>query len=187
MTCIVGLRTSNITILSADSMGSGELVSERYTTEKIFKLVDSRNTTMLVGFQGSYRIGDIIKYCLDIPDIPKRNINKYMVREFIPSLITALDEGGCLLQQEDKGIKGGECIIGVRDKLFLIQDDFSVLEPQAKFTSIGSGFTYALGSLHTTTNMILSPQHRVELALNAASIYSPTVGGDTITIVEALN
>jgi ATP-dependent protease HslVU (ClpYQ) peptidase subunit len=187
MTCIVGLRTSNVTILSADSIGSGEMVSERYTTEKIFKLVDARNTMMLVGFQGSYRFGDIIKYCLDIPTIPKHDINKYMVREFIPSLITALDEGGCLSQQDDKGIKGGECIIGVRDKLFLIQDDFSVLEPEAKFTSIGSGFTYALGSLHTTSNMYMSPQNRVQLALEAASVYSPTVGGKTITIIETLN
>ena len=66
-------------------------------------------------------------------------------------------------------------IIGVRGRLFSFQCNYSFLETFNGYDSLGSGSTYAIGSLHTTSRMDIHPAERVWMALEAAEEYGTDV------------
>ena len=53
--------------------------------------------------------------------------------------------------------------------------DFGVVDHSGGITSIGSGYCYALGSLHTSANGGFTPKERILLALEATAEFCPTV------------
>lgn len=63
----------------------------------------------------------------------------------------------------------GDLIFGYRNRLFIIQSDYSVLESSDGYMSIGSGYLFALGSLFSTKNLIDNPKTRIHLALQSAA------------------
>jgi ATP-dependent protease HslVU (ClpYQ) peptidase subunit len=68
-------------------------------------------------------------------------------------------------------------LIGCRGRLFEFSpSDWSVAEINE--TAIGSGGNFALGALYTNSLYIdITPEERIEQALNAAITYSPTCQG----------
>jgi hypothetical protein len=61
-----------------------------------------------------------------------------------------------------------------------MHSDFQLAEYKENYTAIGSGTQYALGSLYTTARTKLKPPDRLEIAIKAASYFSPSVGGEII-------
>ena len=66
---------------------------------------------------------------------------------------------------EKEAEQGGTFIIGVRGRIFIVESDYQVIEPAARFAAVGSGAPYALGSLATSKG---SPVARVRQALAVA-------------------
>ena len=176
MTCIVGFTENNVTWIGGDSFGSNGCSGQVYKNKKVFKLNNSNN--IIVGYTTSFRMGQLLQYSEGLFDelsILKDAIDeKYMVNNFIPALKQRLKDGG-FNKEKDGEDSGGNFLIAVKNKLFEVQCDYSVLEPFHNFSCVGSGETYAEASLFTLRNENLTPVEKITKALESAEHFSTGV------------
>ena len=169
MTCIVGLldnKTGKVHI-GGDSCGIDGLDVVVRKDKKVF-----RNGEFVFGFASSFRMGQILQYEFDPPEVNYDDLMVYMVKTFIPYLRYVFKEGAYTSIESSKE-HGGSFLVGGRGRLFNIQRDFQVGENLCGYMAIGCGEAYALGSLHATDlDKNLDPEWRLEQALQAASTFS---------------
>jgi ATP-dependent protease HslVU (ClpYQ) peptidase subunit len=170
MTCIVGLVDQGNVWIGGDSAGVGGYDLMLRADQKVF-----RNGDFLMGFTSSFRMGQLLRYKLSPPKLHSDDdIYQYMVAHFAESVRTCLKDGG--FTRNDKGEEsGGTFLVGVKGRLFCVEGDFQVGEPQDPFWAVGCGANFALGVLYATSGML--PRERVEMALRAAEQYSAGVRG----------
>ncbi len=127
----------------------------------------------IIGYTSSFRMGQILQYNLDI-EKQKDDIDdlRYMATIFIESVRKSFGEGG-YREIESERESGGFFLVGYKGKIYSIGDDFQVNSSIDGFTSVGSGESYALGSLFETKGE--APFIRLEKALSAASYFSGAV------------
>lgn len=173
MTCIVGYlsKKDGSVWIGADSLGSDGYVKAVNSTPKVFR--NSTYENLILGGTTTFRHLDLLRYSdtlFDEIDVYTNPVidHKYMVTKFIPKIITLFKEG--VIDQPDT-YKGGNFIVGIKDRLFEVQSDYSVLEPQDGFCAVGCGEDVAMGSLLTTKYMDIDIPKKIELALNAAESY----------------
>lgn len=174
MTCIVGLVHDGEVFIGGDSAGVADWNLTIRTDQKVFS-----NGPFIFGFTTSYRMGQLLRYSLEIPGHPAlasgKNLEAYMVKNFVDAVRECLQKGG-FAEKDKEAEKGGEFLVGVRGRLFTIHDDYQVGEPKQGFYAMGTGAQVAMGSLWTTAELNrvdsrplqIPPTHRVMLALNAA-------------------
>lgn len=170
MTCIVGFidRENDCVWMGADSLGSNGYTKSIHNQPKLFRYSVFKN--VLMGSTTTFRHIDLLKYSETLfPEIDwykKTDIDhKYMVTKFIPNLINLFDTG---IKHTDVKDHGASFIIGIKNKLYEIQTDYSVVVPEIGFCSVGSGEDVAMGSLFTTQSMDIPAVDRIKLALEAA-------------------
>lgn len=191
MTCVVGLVANSKVYIGADSLGSGNGVKQVYNTPKLAVLdinyrkdkYSLQQVPMLIGYTSSYRMGDLLRYKLTPPPLDTiQGINDYLVVDFIPELIKCFEENHFAKTKEGSK-SGGNFLIGFEERLFQVQDDFSVLEPECAYTAVGSGQEFAMGAMYALSSVTISPEEQVREAIEAASEFSTTVGGP-ITVLN---
>lgn len=176
MTCIVGLVHDGVTYIGGDSLGSNGFSSTVRKDEKVFPMKDIDNA--LIGFTTSYRMGQLLMYARglankrDIHDLASGTLDhEYLVTKFIPNVQKVFEDGG--FSKNLNGEKrGGKFLLAHKDRLFSINNDFQVGESYDNFDACGSGEDFALGSLHSSSNLGIDPIERVYMALKAASHFS---------------
>lgn len=191
MTCIVGIVSQNGVLLGADSLASSGSVKEEALTPKltgivVSQAVDDHKSVPIklgIGYTSSYRMGDLLKYSFDPPDIEKdQDANEYLVKLFIPELIACFDKHH--FTKTSSGVKeGGEFLVALKNRLFIVQSDFSVLEPSAGYSSVGSGSTVALGALYACNAVNTPVSDAMSIVLAAASEFTTSVGGRISTLL----
>jgi hypothetical protein len=83
-----------------------------------------------------------------------------------------MKDGGYL--KADNGREsGGVFLVGVRGRLFEIDDDYHAREMLEQYDAVGSGVSVALGSLYSTTGQ--DPETRIRVALEAAEQFVTSV------------
>jgi ATP-dependent protease HslVU (ClpYQ) peptidase subunit len=170
MTCIIGyvdLKNACVWV-GGDSLGSNGYTKEVNAQSKIFRNEVFKNVIM--GSTSTFRHIDLLKYAdslFDEADFYKGTTldHKYMVTKFIPNIIKLFDNG---IKSEKTEDKGANFIIGAKDKLFEVQEDYSVLEPSDGYTSVGCGEDIAMGSLYSTKNLDIPISDKIRIALEAA-------------------
>lgn len=171
MTCIVGLVEGNKVWMAGDSVASDGNIEVVRKDVKIFK-----KSGVIIGCTGSYRMMQILQYHLKVPSYKGSNdLMKYMVTKFIPAIKKEF-----LDHNYGDEEKGGTFLIGIKNRLFAIYNDFQVEEVESGINSVGCGSDFALGSLYSTVDFDLSPKERLVLALEVSSELSPGVGGPFI-------
>lgn len=176
MTCIVGLEHDGRVFLGGDIQGTGWNNKVVHTQPKVFN-----KNGVIFGYTTSYRFGQILEHGLADPVVPENpaEIYRWLITVLIPEIKNALKMHGY------EG--GGNCLIGVKDQLWELQNDFSVLRSTRGFASVGSGTEYAMGSMFTT---LLAGRPRtseaaetaIKNAIIAAGTFSPSVGTDSEVI-----
>lgn len=172
MTCVVGIIENNKIYMGADSLASdSSFHAEPRKDEKIFHI-----DNFLIAYSNSYRVGQLIRYKMKIP---KKDSSKdtfqFMVVDFVESLRYTLQEGGCqIINSNQQTCMDGELLIGFEKRLFIIDQDYQVGESELNFNSCGSGSSYALGSLFSTSTS-KSPRYRINMALKAAQKFTCNV------------
>jgi ATP-dependent protease HslVU (ClpYQ) peptidase subunit len=170
MTCIVGLVEGNTVFIGGDTAGSsGCFISER-ADGKVFRLGE-----FLIGFSGSYRIGQLLRYKFQPPTLEVGvELHRYMVLQFVDALRECLKEGGAALKVNDVET-GGHFLVGIRGRLFGIETDYQVADYADNFAACGCGRDFAMGSLFSTS--IKNSKARVRLALESAERFDACVRG----------
>ena len=165
MTCIVGIAKDGIVYMGGDRGASDESIVLPLTLPKVKQCGE-----YLIGFAGSMGIGQLAHY-IDMPPIGK-NIDKTLRTSFVKSLKTAVEEYGNASHLEDNST---DWLVGVNGRLFEISSqDWGVCEFAE--SSIGSGNSIALGSLHTTRSW-KDQEKRIRYSLHAAVEISPSCSG----------
>jgi 20S proteasome alpha/beta subunit len=169
MTCIVGVAAKGRVWIGGDSAGSdGWAVSVRSDT-KVF-----RNGPYVMGFTGSFRMGQLLRYTLIPPEPDGWDVDRFMATTFVDAVRESLRTGGWLRTDSSQD-RGGTFLVGIRDRLYSVEEDFQVGYTADNYAAVGSGYLVALGSLFTSPAM--QPEDRVLAALAAAAHVAEGVRG----------
>ncbi len=177
MTCIAGIKDKDRVWIGADSFGSTNSYGMVYNNKKVFKLKDNKN--MLVGYTTSFRMGDLLEYSKGLIDeisvLKNEKIDReYIVTKIIPGISRLFCDNK--FETNDNGeASGGNFLLANNTDLYLVQNDYSVLEPKEEYISCGSGMYFALSSLYSTKNTDMPPVKRIKLALETAEHFQINV------------
>jgi ATP-dependent protease HslVU (ClpYQ), peptidase subunit len=183
MTCIVGLADRGTVWIGRDSAGTSDSgIQTIHTDRKVFLLnppdqpeYNEKKPTIAMGGTTSYRFLDLLQYKLEVPLYdPTMPPKKYLVTAFVDAIRACLKSSG--YDKKDEGEEqGGVCILGWQGKLYHIFDDYQVGEPIIGYHAVGGGASIALGAMFATQNQDLSPENRIQIALQAAAMICSSV------------
>lgn len=179
MTCIAGVETEDSVVIGGDSAASsyGEVIG--LDAPKVFL-----NNGVLFGGAGSARLIQLAQYNLTIPspyDNGYGDYSPYLIKSVVPLLRKLVEENKLT---DPHGLMPGLFLVGVGNRLYMIQSDFSIIRNRCGYAAIGSGAYHATGSLSHSGQ--LKPKQRVLNALQAATDHTPFVRGP-FTVVETKN
>jgi len=137
-------------LLAADSQWSGYNERGIDTDSKVFQL----SPILALGCCGSGRTMQILKHLVadGLDDPPVDRLRRWYVREFQPRLAAIMDDYGHLHKyREDSVQEMGDSafLMAIRDRLFVVDSDFSVSEGRRPFAGLASGGETATGGLYT--------------------------------------
>ena len=170
MTCIVGFIEGDDIWMGGDSAAASGWSLTVRADQKVF-----RNDSMLFGFTTSFRMGQLLRFALKIPDHdPRLEIEKYMTTCFIDAVRECLKAHGWA-SKEKESEQGGSFLVGYKGKLFRVDGDYQVGIPADGYDAVGCGGDIARGALFATPH--LSGLSRADMALRAAERCSAGVRG----------
>lgn len=143
MTCIVGIELRDGVLIGGDSAGvAGSHVEDR-TDLKVFA-----NGHFVVGFSGSYRVGQILQCHWRPPEQPVGLEDwAFMVRDVVESVRKVLQGCGSRGTNGNGDAHDGPFLLGYRGKIYKVDTDFQVGRCREGFNACGSGARVALGAL----------------------------------------
>src|SRR5258706_6693742 len=152
MTCIAAIECKGRVWIGGDSAGTASNMHQRIRKDKkVFLKGD-----FIIGFCGSFRMGDLLKHALKLPETQKgKDDVSFIVNEFVNAL------KHCLNQADEK--HEPYILVGYHGKLFNIAGDYQVGRPQPGFDAVGSGADVAIGALHASKGHLFnSPERRLK-------------------------
>lgn len=173
MTCIVGIEYKGNVYIGCDSAQSDGHFISAVDSPKIFT-----TGPLTFGYTTSFRFADLLQYNLSLPARSEDIVDdkQYLVATAVAAIRETLHKGG-FSSIENNRESGGTALVIYKNKLYTMQDDFSIVRDTDRYASCGSGRNYALGSLATTQGMKVEAEQRVRLALEAAVKHCATVQG----------
>ena len=166
MTILVGIVNKGKVYMGADRAMSDAQFISALAKPKIRKV-----GPYLIGYAGSLGTGQLTTYAV-YPEINTTNLESWMRIQFCGALQKAADEFKIDISNDENG---ADLLVGISGRLFEISTmDWSIGEYHTIAT--GSGFPYAMGSLHTS-RFTDDPVWRIKEAVNAAIKYSPSCVG----------
>lgn len=173
MTAVVGLVAGKKIWMGGDAAATctSTLSQTLVKDPKVFVSGD-----MLLGFSGSFRLGQLLRYSYTPPEHPEDLDDiSYLNTLWLDAVRTCLKDGGFTrVEDSTETAPDSSLLIGYHGKLYVMEADFNILEPAHPYAAIGSSGDFALGSLSTTCklNKRLSPKKKIETALHVASDFS---------------
>ena len=177
MTCIVAIKDKSALWMGADSAAvDGWYEKTIISEEKIFIGQTAQGqTSFLIGVAGYPRTLQLLRYKLNIPDIPanEKDLTRYMVLHFVESMRTCFREAGHARKKDNEEEFDSEVIIGICGRIFTVNCNYQLIESKKPYDAIGCGTDYALGVLYTTEKD--TPRKRIKKALEAAAYFNAGV------------
>lgn len=165
MTCIVGIVEKDHIIIGGDSAAtSGDSISI-IKDPKVFKV-----GSFLFGCEGSFRFIQAIKHMFISPKLANKDINKFMCIDVVNEIMRVCEESKLSKTENNKF---GSALIGFKNRIFELDDDFQIFESESGMSAIGGGADLALGSLYTSKG--LNSYDRCLTALEAAETFNTSV------------
>jgi hypothetical protein len=169
MTCIVGVTDGETVTIGGDSAGvSGWDLTVR-ADAKVWA-----TKGWAFGFTTSFRMGQILRWSFEPPDLGGVPLERYMATTFVDSIRQCLKDGGWAKVESGRE-EGGSFLVGHAGRLFEVRDDFQVGESVVPFAAVGCGASYALGALHVVED--INTEKCVLRALEVAAHCSAGVRG----------
>ena len=175
MTCIVGMVKDNEVYIGGDSAGvQGGNVRIRQDS-KVFK-----NGPMIFGCTSSFRMINLLKYKLRIPEQDKTYSSdyEYLCTAFIDEVIKCFKNNG-YAKVDNNQVEGGTFLLGYKGKLYSVDSDYQVTMCQDDYNACGCGIYYALGAMKTLERWDgfndAPPESYIQEALIAAEYFHGSV------------
>lgn len=168
MTAIVGIVKDGRVYMGGDSSAVADDIAYPVVNKKVFV-----RSGMLFGYAGSFRYGQVIQH--HMPEVKlsaKVDALHAIVSGFVPVLRESL-EGVGGIASDDEEDAAGDCLIGYKGHLFLLQSNFSVLEPVEGVAVLGSSEGILLGAVAALSGR--RPEYRINRAMSIAASYSNAV------------
>jgi len=188
MTTIVSVTDRQSVVIGGDSAAVGGNELRLRADPKVFRV-----RSFAIGFTSSFRMGQILRYCAQLPDPPPEptedELELFMVTEFVSAVRHAFMEQGFAKTArsaapgdpsvtEEGQERGGLFLVGVAGQIFEIRQDYQVARPAALYYAVGHGALIALGALHALESyQDLSLRERALRALEASEAYCSAVRG----------
>ena len=138
MTCIVWVVANRKVFIWWDTQGTDNDYSKDIRKDvKVFK-----NGDFVIWFSGSYRVGQILRYCLDFTMEPtesgkiEKDFMWYMCCDFVTHIRDSLEKNFYSDTKKDKKVWEMSILIWYKDKLVQICEDFQVSECVNPFDSV---------------------------------------------------
>jgi len=183
MTCVVGVAQGGRVLLAGDSAATDDEDFSQVIITNPAKVTKIRGRVF--GFSGLWKVCRIL-----------RNLQLSEGRDDPEDDVSEIVEQ---IEQAWKGLGGGDfetdLLIGVRNRLFVLQDDWSWIEPapvqrknkrkhdSLSFYAIGSGGSVAFGALAAAAGSELTMLQRAEEALTISSTYCANVRPPFVHVV----
>ena len=177
MTCVVGWNAIGKIWMGGDSAGvdAANLMRVVRKDTKVFKL----GTEYLIGYAGSFRFGQLLRYKFVPPEKPEgKDDYEFMVVDWMDAVRTVLkDSGFSKVDDNVESFEDSSAIIGYNGRLYCLEEDLQIGELTLPYAAIGCGADFAWGSLDTGYKLSkrISPRKRIQLALEAAGAFSAGV------------
>ena len=180
MTIILAIRDKDGDLwMAGDSLASGEGEAYSVREPKVF----SRGE-FTYGYAGSFRLGHLVKHHLKEPKQPSdMSDQQYIMNKWSSELLKVMFAQGYMKEEYNVYSIDGTLIINYRGKMYLLQDDLSIIEPLDPFLATGAGSSFALGAVAATYNL-MEPPKLLKHVLEVTSQFSPYCGGP-FTIVRS--
>lgn len=127
------------------------------------------------GFCGSFRVGQLLRWSLELPTPEGDDLDRFMVTTFVDAVRSCLKVGGGAHREHEVETPGdGAFLVGYRGRLFGVLNDYQVAAARDGLMAMGCGGDLALGALHASRG---SARTRIMRALEAAEAYCAGVRG----------
>jgi ATP-dependent protease HslVU (ClpYQ) peptidase subunit len=174
VTCIVGVVHGKDVYVGGDSAGTAGYQVRVRTDTKVFSLNPRPTERWLLGYCGSFRVGQALRFGFTVPERPKgMDLYEFMCTKFVDAVRSRLRDAGTRRKKDDEESVYASILAAHAGKLYCIESDFQVAEFQDGYTAIGSGEELALGALWATENR--RPEYRIRKALEAAAYWNAAV------------
>jgi len=152
MTTIAAIQGDGWAVVGYDSQVTEMVAGGRKfvlpkTSQKVVK-----NGEYLIGSAGSLRGLNLLANVFEPPTLPQRltkdeTLDKFFCSSFIPALRNCFEENSF----GKEGTQDSDILVIVRGKVYQIGSEYEWSPDQDGIYSIGSGSSFALGSLYTTS------------------------------------
>jgi ATP-dependent protease HslVU (ClpYQ) peptidase subunit len=149
-------------------------------------------TVYLLGVAGSVRAANLLEHTWNPPTFLEPFGDSFVYRAVVESMRSLFKEYGHTMLDEGQENHEACILLALRGKLYTIYADYSVTQSMMPYAAIGSGNSFALGSLYTSdmihndlTADVDAAQMAARIAVRAASEFSVWSGGECV--VEVLN
>lgn len=172
MTCIVGYidKKESKVYIGADSAGVAGMNVVVRKDVKVFKVAD-----FIIGCTSSFRMIQLLRFSFNPPKkYDEEDLYKYMCTSFINEIRKCFREGG--FSELDKNVEsGGTFLVGYKDRLFWIGNDYQVGESEKDYDACGCGEPFALAALDALVGSEIDIKEKILTALNIAAYRSAGV------------
>lgn len=177
MTCIVAIEHEGIVHLGSDSFLGGAFTRDQLDRPKFF----TKGPRFVIGFAGGLRGAQIVEHDIVFRKWRKTESEEsYLVTEVAKKLQIAFKKvGASILDEGHVESHDSYFLVCINGRIFVIQEDYSVIRSRHGFAAIGAGQDFALGTLYSLEKWAskMPPKAKVQAALEVASEFSPQVCG----------
>lgn len=189
MTTIIGIQGKGWGLIAADSLIVDN--GQKFIATNMDKVVESGE--YVFAFAGDGISGDIARYSWTPPKVPKIvNMDKFMMTDVMPSLKQAyVDYGYDPAPKNSEGLinpdAGFDALISIRGHIYQIDNDFAWVRDDRGIYGIGSGGSYALGSLARATLSVTNTRlaaNEARKAIEISTEFDINTGGKVKVITQ---
>lgn len=185
-------KNTNVGYMASDGNGLDKNSSINFKNKKIFKYsgnkhkeLEAEGYNIIIGMAGNYKELETLRYYNELfndfvplnVDSENNHINrKFIVKNIIPKLKNIfMNQTEC----------DSDIIMIISNKIYIIQSDYSVIEPSEDYYAIGTGEYYAFGALYMinelrklSNNITFNiPFDTIMRLVIESSKYYPGIGG----------
>lgn len=151
MTCGIGYADGKSVWIASD-----RCASDSYSNQSIIsipKVFQIQNAPIILSFCGGFKIYDLLKYRLTIPEKviekglkDKKNIDKFVRTELIDFIGNIIKNNNLELCTGKTDELDFSLLLGVAGKIYLMEEDLAVTQYENNLISIGTGEEVATGA-----------------------------------------